>query len=403
MHSLKVLILEDHPFQLMALHQMLNANGVFDVLTAESVPVAMQMLERRGPVDVAICDLYMDGPDGLAMIRHLAQHRLASGLIVLSDAEPALLETIAELTPQLGLRLLGCVQKPASGALLHRLLSDYQDSAAAPKATAQILELARLSPEQLAHSRNQWKVSYQPKIDANGTLIGVEAAVRWQHPTLGLLAPGAFFIPQQGAALLEMLTWHVLEKAVAVSEAIRLEDQRPLPVAVNVPPAILLDEGFVDRLGELLIQHRLPASALTLEFAECHCAQLNNVQLQRLANLRKLGCHLCLDGFGRGAANLRQLFDLPLSELKLPGEFVRGMTEDGKKAAIVASALILARRGELDVVVEDVDTLADWQAVQGLGHVRVQGGFIAWPMSGGELLKWINAREPSTNGQQGVA
>lgn len=406
MHSLKVLILEDHPFQLMALHQMLNANGVFDVLAAESVPVAMQMLERRGPVDVAICDLYMDGPDGLAMIRHLAEQRLASGLIVLSEAEPALLDAIGELTPQLGLRLLGCLQKPASGAVLHRLLSDYRDSSRelpAPRATAQILELARLSPEQLAHSRSQWKVSYQPKVDADGALIGVEASMRWQHPTLGPLGPGQFFIAQQGTGLLEMLTWHVLEKAVAVSEAIRLDDQRPLPVAVNVPPAILLDEGFVDRLGELLLQHRLPASALTLEFAESHCAQLDSTQVQRLANLRKLGCHLCLDGFGRGAADLPQLFDLPLSELKLPGEFVCGMTEDGKKAAIVASALILARRGELDVVVEDVDTLADWQAVQGLGRVRVQGGFVAWPMSGGELLKWISAREPSTNGQQGVA
>lgn len=114
--------------------------------------------------------------------------------------------------------------------------------------------------------------------------------------------------------------------------------------------------------------------------------------MQRLANLRQLGCHLCLDGFGRGTANLPQLFDLPLSEVKLPGEFVRGMAEDGKKAAIVASALILARRSGLSVVVEDVDTLADWQAAQALGRSRVQGGFIAGPMSGGELLKWIGAR-----------
>lgn len=406
MHSLKVLILEDHPFQLMALHQMLNANGVFDVLVAESVAAAMQMLERRGPVDVAICDLYMDGPDGLALIRYLAQHRLASAVIVLSDAEPALLDNIAELAPQLGLRLLGCVQKPASGALLHRLLSDYLERIGelpAPEATAQIFELNRLSPEQLAHSRDQWKVRYQPKVDAGGTLLGVEASVRWQHPTLGSLTPGQFFVALQGAGLLEMLTWHVLEKAVALSAAIRLEDRRPMPVAVNLPTPSLLDDTFAERLCAMLLQHRLPASALTLELGESHCADLDAVHLQRLADLRQLGCKLCLDGFGRGAANLRQLFDLPLSEVKLAGEFVRGMAEDGKKAAVVASALILARRSALDVVVEDVDTLADWHAAQGLGGSCLQGGFIAWPMSGGELLQWIDAREPSTNGQQGVA
>lgn len=406
MHSLKVLILEDHPFQLMALHQMLNAHGVFDVLAAESVPGAMRMLERRGAVDVAICDLYMDGPDGLAMIRHLAEQRLASALIVLSDAEPALLDTIAELTPQLGLRLLGCVPKPASGAVLHRLLSDYRAGADAPpvqEATARILELAQLSAEQLADSRSQWAVRYQPKVDIEGTLIGVEASVRWQHPTLGTLAPGQFFTVQQGAGLLEMLTWHVLDKALALSAAIRLEGDRPLPVVVNVPPAVLLDEGFVVRLRALLLQHRLPTTVLTVAFAETHCAELGEAQLQRLASVHRLGCQLCLDGFGRGAANLRQLFDLPLSEVKLSGEFVRGMGEDGKKAAVVASALILARRSELEVVVEDVDTLADWRAVQGLGCSRLQGDFVARPMPGGELLEWISAREASTNGRQGVA
>jgi len=406
MHSLKVLILEDHPFQLMALHQMLNANGVFDVLAAESVSCAMQMLERRGAVDVAICDLYMDGPDGLTMIRHLAEQRLASALIVLSDADSTLLDAMGELIPQLGLRLLGCVPKPASGAVLHRLLCEYRDSSASPPpsgASAQILELASLSAEQLALSRKQWKVRYQPRVNADGGLVGVEASLRWQHPTLGQLAPGQFFTVQQGSALLEMLTWHGLEQALALSAAIRLGDSRPLPVAVNMPPAVLLDAGFVGTLRRLLLQHRLPASALTLEFAESHCAQLGDEQLQRLARLRKLGCRLCLDGFGRGAANLRQLFDLPLSEVKLPGEFVRGMGEDGKKAGVVASALILARRSELSVVVDDVDTLADWQAVQGLGRILVQGGFVAAAMTGGELLEWINARESSTKGQQGVA
>ncbi|MFD2642923.1 EAL domain-containing response regulator [Pseudomonas japonica] len=406
MHSLKVLILEDHPFQLMALHQMLNANGVFDVLAAESVSCAMQMLERRGPVDVAICDLYMDGPDGLAMIRHLAEKRLASALVVLSDAEPALLDNIAELAPQLGLRLLGCLQKPASGAMLHRLLGEYHDSASEPvaiSAAPQIIELGRLSPEQLAHSRAQWKVNYQPRLDADGALLAVEASVRWLHPTLGLLASGQFFTVMQGAGLLDMLTWHVLDKALAVSAAIRLDGDRPLPMVVNVAPALLLGATFVDRLLALLRQHRLPAGILTLAVDERHCGRLDAVQVRQLAALRRLGCRLCLDGFGRGTTNLRQLFDLPLNELKLAAEFVRAMAEDGTRAAVVAAALILARRCELDVVVNDVDTLSDWQAVQGLGRPLVQGNFLARPMSGGELLKWISGRDGANLGQKGVA
>ncbi|MHA6196988.1 EAL domain-containing response regulator [Pseudomonas wadenswilerensis] len=402
MHALKVLILEDHPFQLMALHQMLNAAGVFDVLAAESVSCARQMLERRGPVDIAICDLYMDGPDGLAMIRHLADKRLAGALIVLSDAEPALLDTIAELTPQLGLHLLGCLQKPASGAVLHRLLNEYRDRSGVspvPASVPPIQALSRLSVEQLAQLRQQWRVNYQPRIHADGSLACVEASVRWQHPTLGSLVPGQFFTVPEGAALLEMLTWHVLENALVLSAA----DGRQVPVAVNLPPALLLDEALAERLERLLVRHRLPASSLTLEIGEPHCGQLAPCQLLRLAALRQLGVRLCLDEFGRGAANLRQLFDLPLSELKLPGEFVRGMAEEGTKAAVVAAALILARRSSLDVVVTEVDTLADWQAVRGLGQPRVQGRFIAGPMSGHELLQWMDARAPKTRDAKGVA
>ncbi|MDR0279888.1 MAG: EAL domain-containing response regulator [Paucimonas sp.] len=406
MHSLKVLILEDHPFQLMALHQMLNANGVFDVLAAESVSCATQMLARRGPVDVAICDLYMDGPDGLALIRHLAEQRLASALIVLSDAEPALLDTIADLTPQLGLRLLGCLRKPASGATLHRLLSDYREAPGEPSPSPMvppIRELHRLSTAQLAQLREQWAVNYQPRVDIDGALVGVEAKVRWHHPTLGSLAAGQFFTVLEGAGLLDMLTWHVLEKALALSTAIPLDDGRPLPVAVRLPPALLLDEELLARLERLLRQQGLPPSSLTLEIGESHCAQLAGEQLQCLEKLHRLGCRLSLDEFGRGTSNLAQLFDLPLSELKLSSEFVRGMAEDGTKAAVVAAALILARRADLGVLVEHVDTHGDWQAAHGLGRPLMQGRFIARPMSGGELLQWIDAREPEKRDQKGLA
>ena len=86
MRSLNVLILEDNPFQLMALHQMLNANGVFNVRAAETVETARQSLDSKGPVDIAICDLYLEQGDGLALIRELAERRLAQVLILLSNA-----------------------------------------------------------------------------------------------------------------------------------------------------------------------------------------------------------------------------------------------------------------------------------------------------------------------------
>ena len=126
MRSLNVLILEDNPFQLMALHQMLNANGVFNVLTAENVETARQSLDSKGPVDIAICDLYLEQGDGLELIRELAERRLAQVLILLSNAEPDVLEGVANMARQLGLKVLACLPKPASATLIGQVLADCQ-------------------------------------------------------------------------------------------------------------------------------------------------------------------------------------------------------------------------------------------------------------------------------------
>lgn len=393
MHSLKILILEDHPFQLMALHQMLNANGVYDVLAAESVGTAKEMLARHGPVDVAICDLYLDGDDGLALIRHLAQDALASALIILSDAEPVLLERVGDLARQLGVRLLGSIPKPANSAILHRLLSQYCEVPARAETRdmpAQIFELASLSAEQLARSREQWRVQYQPRVDADGRLMAVEAMVGWQHPTLGLLAPGQFFTVLKGAGLLDMLTWHLLEQALALSAAITLEDGRPLPVAVSLPSSQVLDAGCAGRLQDLLARLQLPASVLTLELDEDHCARM---ACESWATLSSLGCRLSLDGFTGAILSLPQVTSLPLHELKLPVSAVRDVSQDGRKAAAVAGGLILARRLELGVVITGVETPEDWAAAGRLGRPLRQGQFIARPMPAGILLEWLGARE----------
>ncbi|WP_147466725.1 response regulator, partial [Pseudomonas syringae] len=143
MHSLKVLILEDHPFQLMALHQMLNANRVFNVLAADSVEAAKQSLHSCGPVDIAICDLQMDGPDGLELIRFLAESGQARALIILSASAACVLEGVAQLALNQGLTVLGYLQKPASATALCELLKAYGPSRA---------ELALPTPTPATHA-----------------------------------------------------------------------------------------------------------------------------------------------------------------------------------------------------------------------------------------------------------
>ena len=125
MRSLKILILEPNPFQLIALHQMLNAIGIYDVLTAPSLASALCSLGHRGAVDIAICDPQLKGGDGLALIHHLAQQDQARALILLGAVASSVLGDLERLLCEHRLRMLGCLQTPVSAVLMRGLLDRY--------------------------------------------------------------------------------------------------------------------------------------------------------------------------------------------------------------------------------------------------------------------------------------
>lgn len=125
MRTLKVLILEHNPFQMMALHQMLNAIGVYDVLTAPSMSAALCSLGHRGAVDIAFCDPQLKGGDGLALVRHLAQQREARALILLGNVVPSVMPQVQALLADGEVKLLGHLHTPVSAMLMRRLLDVY--------------------------------------------------------------------------------------------------------------------------------------------------------------------------------------------------------------------------------------------------------------------------------------
>lgn len=397
MRSLKVLILEDNPFQMMALHQMLNANQVFDVLTADNVEAAMGSLDRRGPVDVAICDLQMDGRDGLSLIGHLAATGLARSVIILSSAEQSVLDGAAQLARQQGIDVLGVMRKPASvaaiGALLSKWLRIKSGTADEPEPSsdADPKKLAPLDADRDYSS--QWIAHFQPKVGLDGELAGVELLARWEHPEHGLLMPGRFLPLVEQAGQMAALTWHMLEMALNLSYQQLLSRGRALPVAVNIPPVMLDEPDFVPRLLVLLERFPVRPQMLTLEVVEQSARQMAVVQFENLLRLRMAGCRLSVDDFGTGASNIQRLLELPFSELKIPAEFVRGLADDRRKTAVVGGALFMAQKMALDVVVEGVETIDDFEALQMLGSPVIQGYFIARPMAEADLLKWLHTLE----------
>ena len=131
MRSLKVLLLEPHPYRLMNLHQMLNAFGVYDVRVAETTEQARGLLERRGPVDVVICDPLAREFEGMAFIEYLAWRKHAPALIVLSSARRSVLEGVVDLVELWGVQVLGNLPTPANPKQLYTVLQQYREGRAA--------------------------------------------------------------------------------------------------------------------------------------------------------------------------------------------------------------------------------------------------------------------------------
>ncbi|SED02660.1 EAL domain, c-di-GMP-specific phosphodiesterase class I (or its enzymatically inactive variant) [Pseudomonas saponiphila] len=401
MHTLNVLILEDNSFQLMALHQMLNANGVFNVLAAESVAAARRSLDSKGPVDIAICDLYLEQADGLELIRDLAQRQQAKALIILSDAEPDVLEGASDMARELGLKVLACLPKPASAAVIGDLLCAYQLHARAdgPELNQALLrDLLCLEPfvrqavtvdEGLAAVLGCGVAHFQPVIHPQGGLQGVEALARWQHPERGLLMPGEFLPLIEFAGLQELFTWHMLEQALELVAGVKLVLGYWLPIAVNIPTGILERPLFPRQLEALLRRFEVPARMLTLELVDTTQLQTDTAHVEALLRLRMLGCKLSIGDFGTGGTSLQRLLELPFTELKIPPVFVAGMAVDERKLALVAGATSMARRMSLAVVVTGIESEADCLAARALGAVHLQGCFIAPPMSAAEMRQWL--------------
>ncbi|MEB0187309.1 EAL domain-containing response regulator [Pseudomonas sp. Bout1] len=402
MRSLNVLILEDNAFQLMALHQMLNANGVFNVRTAESVDAARQSLESKGAVDIAICDLYLEQGDALELIREMAERRQAQVLILLSNAEPDVLDGVANMARQLGLNVLGCLPKPASAKLIGQVLKACLERLrpGGPQGVSwervrQLLGLsdvellppsADLSQAVIARCGTVW---YQPIVSQAGALQGVEALARWELPGGELLLPDAFLQVLEYAGMEEAFTWHVLEQALGMAAQVTRETGQLLPVAVNIPGRMLERSHFPQVLQGLLQLHGVPAHGLTLELVETSRLRTDSAHVTGLLRLRMMGCKLSIGDFGVGGTSLQRLLELPFSELKIPPVFASGMASDDRKAAVVAGAMSMARRLGVGVVVTGVESAADYHALSELGVAWLQGCFIARPMDAAALKQWI--------------
>jgi diguanylate cyclase (GGDEF)-like protein len=225
----------------------------------------------------------------------------------------------------------------------------------------------------------QLSVVYQPKCDLQtGATVGVEALLRWQHPTLGEITPDEFIPLAEQSGLIRPITLFVLETALTAVAAWRAEGV-DTTVAVNLSARHLLDAALPDDVSRLLLEKQVSPSVLTLELTESSIMADPQRSMRVLHGLRGLGVRLSIDDFGTGYSALAYLKRLPIDEVKIDKSFVVPLTRSGDDEAIVRTIIELAHHLRLRVVaegVEDADTLV---ALHGLRCDVVQGFHLGRP------------------------
>jgi diguanylate cyclase (GGDEF)-like protein len=226
---------------------------------------------------------------------------------------------------------------------------------------------------------------YQPKAElGSGRIRGVEALVRWPHPSRGLLTAEEFVPLAENTGLIKALTLFVLDTGLRQLRTWR-RSGLDISVAVNISAANLHDPRFPREVKQLLRKWKVDPSWLELEITESSIMKDSIRGLEVLAELSGMGVRLSIDDFGTGYSSLAYLKQLPVQEIKIDKSFVLGLVADPSAAMIVRSVIDLGRNLGLSVVAEGVETEAIWDHLGTLGADLAQGFYLARPAPSDEI------------------
>jgi diguanylate cyclase (GGDEF)-like protein len=249
--------------------------------------------------------------------------------------------------------------------------------------------LSLMSDLKKAVNNEELALIYQPRIalGESGEHY-VEALVRWQHPTRGLVPPAEFVPLAEQTGFIRTITSWVLESAVAQCAEWRNRGL-PMNISINISANDLLNSDMPVHLAQLLEKEGCSAQWITLEVTENAIIGEPGHALKSLERLKQLGCKLALDDYGTGYSSLAHLRRLPLDELKIDKSCTMGMTTDASDALIVRSTIDLAHKLGLTVVAGGVEDDATLNQLRELGCDAVQGFLVSRPLAPEDVPTWV--------------
>jgi len=236
-----------------------------------------------------------------------------------------------------------------------------------------------------ALERNEFALYYQPKIDlSTRQIVGLEALLRWHHPTKGTVLPERFIpIAEESSLIVEIGNWAIRE-ACSQNRDWQNAGCREMPIAVNVSGR-QLHNGLAAVVRAALVSADLSPHCLEIELTESAVMSNTEAAIEALSLLREMGVRISLDDFGTGYSSLSYLKRLPVTGLKIDQSFVRDLASDPDDAAIVRAIIVVAQELMLDVTAEGVETAEQVEFLENHGCGRAQGYYFARPLPADEM------------------
>ena len=256
----------------------------------------------------------------------------------------------------------------------------------------EMLDQRLLNDLQTAVEERQFQVYYQPKYNIMTNppkLTSAEALIRWQHPELGMISPGAFIPLFEGNGLIRTVDHFVWAEAARQVAGWRKEFGVTVPVSVNLSRVDVVDPGLEEMLTGLIRENGLSHECMKLEVTESAYTENGDQVIEKINRLRDLGFEIEMDDFGAGYSSLNMLSSMPIDVLKMDMKFIRNIEKSEKDLRLVELVLDIAKYLKVPVVAEGVETESQLLLLKNAKCDIVQGYYFSRPLPAEEFAKLI--------------
>jgi len=382
----KILIADDSESIRKYLAQVLGELSSAELTFAKDGLEALELVDSGFQPDLALIDINMPRLDGVQLLRCLSERKKSFPIVIISGLSRHLISSIEKLSRHYQLNLLGTIGKPidvsALGRILGRLENDGKVQAKVPQ--MRTYEILRAIDD---GGLEPW---FQPQIDlSKRELVGLEVLCRLRDKKKGIVPADQFIETMERSDLIKQVTLELVRDALKKVSMLSTQVNE-FTTSFNFSAKMFDDEAFVSEFINVINDSPVPNELIIVEITETSMASRPLKELEGASRIAIAGCGLSIDDFGCGSATFDRLHSLPFTELKIDKKYLPTGNMREADRALLESTINMARRLGMQVVVEGVESYAQWEMVQHLGCERAQGFFISAAMPYSGVSAWID-------------